>query len=346
MTNAYIAVDSGGTRTTVTLSVERDGEEPERRTREVYESLSGYLKPTEYVSVLRRIISPAEALWHDTNVEAGSVHVFISAAGFSAASRSQVLDAVKEVIPDTFGGAVTSIGVANDAVSLLLGHDAEAVVVAGTGSSVLVRRTDGTIFQSGGEEWVANDYGAGFWIGLDAIRAVARAFEAGQETPLLHRFCNEYHVEIDDPDAIIGRFRTLAVADNDMKADIAKFSSAVCSAAQKGDDEAQRIVKAQAEDLARSLVVALRRRLATDQLEDGLSIVQCGSVFESPFYRSSFEAMVSISLYGTTDTADLIHWEPVGDGREAASRLAHTVHHDPDTLLNVHPRYQPLILAF
>ncbi len=346
MTNTYVAIDSGGSRTNVTLTRERDGEEPVTVSREVYESLSGYLKPSEYASVLRRILAPIEAIWREEEADDESVFVFLSAAGFSAATRSGFLSALKEVIPGAFGGRVASAGAANDAVTLLLGHAAEAVVIAGTGSNVLVRSEDGIVYQSGGQEWVANDYGAGFWIGLEAIRAVARAFEAGRETTLLQRFCNEYHVEVDDSESIVARFRSLGVADNDMKADIAKFAAGVCAAAQKGDEEAQRIVKDQAEDLARSLVVALRRRLAHERIDDGIEIVQCGSVFESAFYRSSFEVMVSISLYGTADTASLIQWRPVGDGRAAALTLARVVASQPESLQDVAPQYQPLILAY
>lgn len=346
MTAAYVAIDSGGTRTNAVLVVESEGQPPLVRSREIYESLSGYLSPHEYMNVLRHILAPLEAIWHEQALTDVPIHLFISAAGYSPSTREPFLAMFKEVLPESFGGNLKYAGIANDAVSLLLGLETDGVVIAGTGSNVLVRSHSGSIFQAGGQEWVANDYGAGFWIGLGAIRAVARAFEAGEETTLLHRFCNEYHVQLEDEAGIIACFRRLGVSDGNMKAEIAKFAASVCAAAQKGDEEAQRIVKTEAEDLATSLVVAIRRRLAADDIDDGLSILQCGSVFSSTFYRSSFESMVSISLYGTTDTSEIIRWESVEDGRDAALTLARRLESAPESLQDIDDRYLPLILAF
>lgn len=343
---SYIAIDSGGTRTNTTLQVESPSESVVVWTREVYESLSGYLDPQHYAQVLRHILAPIEAVWYEQDQASESTYLFISAAGFTASTREPFLTMLKEVIPGTFGGTVKYVAVANDAVSLLLGHATDGVVIAGTGSSVLIRGSDGTIYQAGGQEWVASDYGAGFWIGLEAIRAVARAVEAGNETTLLHRFCNEYHVAIDDEVGIVRCFRTLAVADSDMKAEIAKFAVSVCGAALKGDDEAQFIVKVQAEQLGASVVSAIRRRLAAQDISDGLNLVQCGSVLSNSFYRSSFESMVSISLYGTADTKDTIRWKIVNDGQEGALALAHVLEADPDSLQSITGRYLPLVLAY
>jgi N-acetylglucosamine kinase-like BadF-type ATPase len=346
MTSVYIAIDSGGNRTNVSLRVENPGEPPIRRGREIKEALSGYLSPSDYVPVLRDILAPLESAWRDLDLEGSDAYLFISAAGYAAWSRELFLGLIKEVIPSAFGGSVRAVGVANDSVTLLLGHASDGVVIAGTGSNVLVRAADGDIHQAGGNEWVASDTGAGFWIGLEAIRVVARALESGKDTTLLQRFCSEYHVSPDVDGEVIACFRKLAIADHDMKAEIAKFATSVCAAAQKGDEEAQRIVKSQAEDLAMSLATALRRRLAADDITDGLSIVLSGSVIGNPFYRSAFQSMVGLTLFSGTSTEDVIAWHEVGDGMEAAFALSKQLESNPSSLLDIGGQYMPLVLTY
>lgn len=345
MTSVYMAIDSGGTRTNVSLTFERDGAPPVRRGREINQALSGYLSPHEYVPVFREILGPLESAWRELELDGCDAYLFISAAGYAGWSRAAFLNLLKEVGPAAFGGALRAVGVANDSVALLLGHKSDAIVIAGTGSNVLVRAADGAIYQSGGNEWVASDTGAGFWIGLEAIRAVARAMESGRDTTLFQRFCSEYHVSPDSEAEIVATFRKLAVADHDMKAEIAKFASSVCAAAQKGDDEAQRIVKAQAEDLAMALATALKRRLAGPDISDGLDLVLCGSVLGNPFYRSAFESMITLTLFSGTDAKEVIRWRQVDDGMEATFELARVLEADRDSLLDLSPQFAPLVLA-
>lgn len=56
------------------------------------------------------------------------------------------------------------------------------IVIAGTGSSVLGKSPDGTITLVGGWGRTIGDEGSGYFVGLEAIRAVARALD-GRETP-------------------------------------------------------------------------------------------------------------------------------------------------------------------
>ncbi len=346
MSKVFIAIDSGGTRTNVALVADRDGEPQVRRDREVNAALSGYLRPDAYPQVFRSILAPLESSWRELELEGSETYLFLSSAGYTTWSRDRFLDLMKEIIPTAFGGTVRVVGVANDAVALLLGMESDGVVIAGTGSNVLLRTQAGDIHQAGGHDWVAADTGAGFWIGLEAIRAVARAREAGLDTTLFQRFCSEYHIEPSDEAEVIEVFRKLAIADNDMKAEIAKFASNVCAAAQKGDEEAQRIVKAQAEDLALLLATALRRRLATEDIEDGLKIVLCGSVLGNPFYQSAFESMVGLTLFSGTDSKNLLKWIHVDDGMEAAIRLSRRLESDRDSLLSIGEMHLPIVLSF
>lgn len=54
------------------------------------------------------------------------------------------------------------------------------LLIAGTGSIALGRRSDGTMVRAGGWGPAFSDEGGGFWIGREAIRAALRANDAGE----------------------------------------------------------------------------------------------------------------------------------------------------------------------
>jgi len=54
------------------------------------------------------------------------------------------------------------------------------LLIAGTGSIALARRSDGTMIRAGGWGPVFGDEGGGFWIGREAIRCALRAKDSGE----------------------------------------------------------------------------------------------------------------------------------------------------------------------
>ena len=81
-----------------------------------------------------------------------------------------------------------------------------------------------------------------------------------------------------------------------MKRKIARFAAEVCNAAERGDHDSQNIVKLEAEDLADVMAGSLRRWFGAVESLDGLSLVQCGSVMNNTFYRSTFESQLGMRL--------------------------------------------------
>lgn len=139
----FVGVDSGGTRTNV-LVVADDGATAGVRSAsyEVGESLSGALASKFIGPVLSKIFAPLDA--RIENLSAGDLPCFawISAAGFSPWTRDQYVYALEEMSTTLASLGIKSVGVANDAVSLLLGSEADGIVIAGTGSSTsFARRT-------------------------------------------------------------------------------------------------------------------------------------------------------------------------------------------------------------
>lgn len=341
----YVGVDSGGTRTNVQLAVRAEEGSPlSASSYERTENLSGALANNLIPITLRKILAPLETLLRPST-EALPIFLWISAAGFTPWTRDNYLRALNELVPRIAGGRIRTAGIANDAVSLLLGSRAHAIIIAGTGSSVIVRSRDGRLHQAGGHEWVASDAGSGFWIGLRAIREAFRDFENGHESVLLQRMRQSYDIKIDDTRGVIEKIRDLAIADQNMKKEIASFTTAVCAAAERGDESAQNIVKLEAEELADITAGSLRRHFQRTELADGLHVVQCGSLLANPFYRTAFEAQVTMRLL----TLDHEHharfnWQRVITAGEAVIRLASDLSMDAELYLELDFAFRPAVL--
>jgi Predicted N-acetylglucosamine kinase len=227
----------------------------------------------------------------------------------------------------------------------LLGFEANAIVIAGTGSVVLLHDTQGQIHQAGGQEWVACDQGAGFWIGLRAIREAYRDFEDGRESVLLQRLRQEFGVRSDEPKALKAKLRQLAVADKEMKKEIARFAFLVCGAAERGDASSQNIIKDEAESLADMTAGGLRRTFTRDELIKGVRIVQVGSLLGNEFYRLAFEAQVQRRLLAGVKQQAVLNWHRVATAVEATLCLAQRLANDSESMLNIDPEFRPIILS-
>lgn len=341
---ALVGVDSGGTRTNVTIQILDNGEITRSINYEVGESLSGSLAPSLIPSVLRKILAPVTVHLETLTAVGVPTYLWISAAGFSPRTRDDYVSVIDELIPSVLNGSVRRVGVGNDAVSLLVGYRADGIIIAGTGSNVLVRSSDGMISQVGGHEWVASDSGSGFWISLRAIRQAYKDYEAGIDSPLFQRFLEEYGIRPGDDRSLIARLRDLAISDANMKKDVARFAASVCGAAERGDVSAQNIVKLEAEDLADVTAGLLRRRFSTEELSQGIQLIQCGSVLGNEFYKASFESQIALRLSSGIEHRAEIKWELAETGGHAALQLAENIAEDPSELLSLSVAFRPAII--
>lgn len=340
----FIGIDTGGTRTNVEVNVR--GKETNGLRFESASVLSGAVQPSQYAPALRKILAPVEAYWDENEFGGLPVYMFVGAAGFAVSTRDDFMNTLHDVIPTILNKSVVAAGACNDAVALLCGLGSDAVVIAGTGSTVLVKDKQGALHVAGGHDWVACDYGSGFWIGMRGIRQACREFEAGNDTVLLQRLKQQYGIRSTDHRAFIAKLRDLAITDENFKGEIARFASSVCAAAERGDTEAQNIVKAEAEDLADSAASSLRRRFGTGQLSGGISLVECGGLFGNDFYRSVFEAQVQLRLMTSSDDKADIKWRRVNTGSEAVMRLAETLQGSTEELIKLDMAFRPVIVRF
>jgi len=153
-----------------------------------------------------------------------------------------------------------------------------------------------------------------------------------------------YNIKSADHRALIETLRELAVGDKDMKKEIAMFAAAVCAAAERGDEDAQNIVKLEAEDLADVTAGSVRRTFRTSELAAKLRMVQCGSLLSNQFYRTVFETQLEMRLLpGFADRAQF-DWHRVITGGDAAVQLAQDLAEDASQHLKLDLSFRPAVV--
>jgi N-acetylglucosamine kinase-like BadF-type ATPase len=338
--NTYVGIDSGGTRTNVTILAE--GSDGDRSaTYESGDSLSGALSPSLMPATLRRMLAPLPRRLEDLGASSSDVYLWISAAGYTEWTRSDLIRAMEDALPAV--GQVRAIGCANDGISALLGSRADGLVIAGTGSTTIIRSKAGELVQAGGHEWVACDDGSGFWIGLNAIRTAYRDFASGTDSVLLQRFRQVYGIRDDGP-AFIAKLRDLAISDSNMKKEIARFAASVCDAAVRGDPAAQDIVKKHSEDLADVSASLIRRQFSRSDLTAGIAIIEVGGLLSNELYRSSFEAQLELRLRTGLDERAVVTWKRAVTATSPCIQLAKDLKEGNTEFLKLPLTFRPAVV--
>lgn len=168
----------------------------------------------------------------------------VCAAGIAGAAEPRLRDEIAEGVSAQLN--VKKILITNDLLPILLANAPEkaaVVVVAGTGSSILVQDAGGATKIFGGRGPLIGDDGGAYQIAVAGLRAAALNLDAdGPETRLLADLPAAAQV----PD--FGSLSRWAAAAS--KGDIARLAIAVSDAAGRGDMVARRCIEEQAERLA------------------------------------------------------------------------------------------------
>ena len=112
----------------------------------------------------------------------------IVCAGFAGAGRPDSVAFYREVIQSLIPDA--QIIIESDAFIASIGAigiDPGVLLIAGTGSIVIGREKDRTMFRVGGWGPHFGDEGSGFWIGREAVRAALRAIDLQTPTEFTER---------------------------------------------------------------------------------------------------------------------------------------------------------------
>ncbi|MCC7169170.1 MAG: ATPase [Planctomycetes bacterium] len=282
---ALLALDVGGTRTRAIVFTEAGhvlgrgdagpGNDHDRPTRDV----------------ARALRSAIDAAFADAGLRRARVDV----AAFAMASAASRVDLAR------LSPMVGALRVADDAFVV---HDSEATlagglalrpgigIICGTGSSVIGVDARGRSWRTGGFGGRMDDVGAGAWVGLEALKAVARAADGrGPKTTLTRLVLRE--LDLREPRAMLSRIESPTFE----RKDVAALTRCVTRAAQRGDRVARSIQAHGAAELA-LCVATIVRRLA---LGGGpIEVVMTGGVAESdPAYARKIQAAIRRAVPGS-----------------------------------------------
>ena len=205
-------------------------------------------------------------------VENDVVGVGVGIAGASAVYASDWLhEVIRAVLPDTTIAAASDIEIALVGAH---GRREGILLLAGTGSVILGINAEGQMHQAGGWGYLLGDEGSGYWIGLQALKGLAKIFD-GQfpsHTSLQQRIIGE--LQLDRPTDLI---RWVYGQKPSPVAEIAKFARMVLEEAEARDDYALGIIQNAATDLAHMVRTVIRVLNFTDP-----QIAFAGGLLETP----------------------------------------------------------------
>ena len=172
----FLAIDAGGTKTRCLLADE---------SRVLGRATTGSVKlmrvgEAEASARLRAMLT-------EVSTTAGvSLHeVTRTCVGLAGLSIDAVREWAEREIGNAVSGDVLLAGDEEIALDGAFRGGPGILVIAGTGSNVIGRAADGTIYQAGGWGPALGDEGSGYWIGQEALRAGFWAKDRGVPTTLL-----------------------------------------------------------------------------------------------------------------------------------------------------------------
>ncbi len=164
------------------------------------------------------------------------------------------------------------------------------LVIAGTGSNVAGRCSNGEMVRAGGWGPVIGDEGSGTWIGLEAIRAGLRAHDRGVATCLLREI--EAHWGLKDMGELIAK------ANERSRPDFAELAMVVARCSEIGDALAMSVLDRAGAELAEQVSLAANKMSAVGcARDDAKQVAFTGSVLEKiARVRRSMEEHLHASL--------------------------------------------------
>jgi glucosamine kinase len=207
------------------------------------------------------------------------VSAFLGLAGV-AAQRDR--DDVAAIVGEVGLASGVALGIDHDLRIALAGGLAGTpgiVLIAGTGSSCYGRTDDGTSWRSGGWGPLIDDVGGGYWLGVEALAAIARAIDGrGVATELEERLAEA--LGLADTDELLRLTGRVGLS----RDRIAALAPEILDASRNRDAVAAEIVHRGIDGLAR-MVDAVATRLEWDAAE--IPLVLAGGLTKDTRYRTA-----------------------------------------------------------
>ena len=172
-------------------------------------------------------------------------------AGVSGFSHPEVAGFVKEALAEVVAAEIVVTGDHIIAYEAAFRGGPGLLIIAGSGSIAYGRNEKGLTARAGGWGPVVSDEGSGLWIGRAAVANSLRAFDAGQNTMLLHHIMTAWHLATRDD--------VVRVANSNPWPNFAALFPEVLSAAESGDTIAKEVLNRAGGELAHCAKIVIRK---------------------------------------------------------------------------------------
>jgi N-acetylglucosamine kinase-like BadF-type ATPase len=241
----FLAIDAGGTKTECVLADE---------SQELARARIGTIKLLRVGAeeAGRNLVAGLSTLSRMSGVDLHKVTR--TCVGTSGASVPLVADWIRGALADAVGGEVVLCGDEEIALDAAFGGGGGVLVLAGTGSNVAGRTSDGRLTSVGGWGPALDDVGSGYWIGHQALRRAFRALDEQSPTELIDRIREHWK---------LGSLGDLIQEANATPApDFSQLTELVAMCASEGDAVAAEVLARGGEELA-YLATLMVERLRT-----------------------------------------------------------------------------------
>lgn len=260
--SVYLAVDAGGTKTECVIA------DDDR----VLSRVTG-----ETVKIMSVGAAEATARLHHLLEEASSVAkvplylVTRACVGLAGISSEGVRAWAEASFGEVLTGELMLTGDEEIALEAAFGENPGVLVIAGTGSHVVGRCSNGSRMTAGGWGPMLGDEGSGHWIGLEGIRSGLRALDRGLPSCLLREVYALWGINS------IGAL--VAKANSRPRPDFAALAEGVARCAAQGDALAKSVLERAGEELAAQVsIVVSKMRAAGCEARDAERVAFTGSV--------------------------------------------------------------------
>ncbi len=294
--SVFLAIDAGGTKTRCLIADE---------TRILARAVSGSVKLMQVGEA--EASSRLQAMLTDASLAAGINlgDVAKTCVGIAGLSIDAVRRWAEREIGKTVGGNLLLVGDEEIALDSAFRGDPGILVIAGTGSHVLGRAADETLYRVGGWGPAIGDEGSGFWIGQEALRAAFWAEDRGIATSLFAAIGDLWNAR--SPGEIV------EIANARPGPDLPALAPLVARCAEDGDELAAAVLERAGVELAEQVaLVALKMQ---ESGGSNLEVAYTGSVLEHiSLVRSAMIVSLNVSspdikvIDGAVDSLDGALW--------------------------------------
>ena len=238
----FLGLDAGGTKTTCAL-----GDDSQILARAV----GGSIKPLRVtIEQAQENLSALLAEISDkTSVDLRNIAA--SCIGTAGVRLPQTDGWMRQILSRCAGGEIVVCGDEEIALDAAFPGEAGVLAIAGTGSNVMGRTSQGEMLNVGGWGPILGDQASGHWVGVQALRAAVRARDFNQPTMLLDRILDFWSTP--SPEELINVVHRLPPPD------FSELAKIVSECAEQGDAAALDVLVLGGRLLGEDALEAFRR---------------------------------------------------------------------------------------